>query len=344
MKILIDAMGGDNAPLEIIKGAEMAANEFDAQIMLVGKKTVIEQLAKENNIDLSKIEIYNANDEVRMDDSPLSVKSKTDSSMRVGLKLLSDGAVDAFVSAGNTGALHTGASLFVHRIKGIQRSAIATVIPLEKPFLLIDAGANATVTPDQLVQFAKMGSIYMKNIFNIESPKVGLLNIGTEETKGTPVYAETFKKLREQSDINFVGNIEGKEVPFGKCDVLVADGFTGNILLKLIEGMGSFMMKKLKTLFKKNVFTKLGALLYVDQLKKLKKDFDASEYGGAPLIGIAKPVIKAHGSSDAKAIKSAVRQAISYAQTGLIDEIARCAESFSATKETTKENSDNTEE
>lgn len=337
MKILIDAMGGDHAPLEIIKGAEMASKEFDAQILLVGKKSTIEQLAKENNIDLSKIEIYNANDVVRMDDAPLSVKSKTDSSMRVGLKLLNDGEVDAFVSAGNTGALHTGASLFVHRIKGIQRSAIATVIPLEKPMLLIDSGANSVVTPEQLVQFAKMGSIYMKNIFKIENPKVGLLNIGTEETKGTAVYVETFKKLRELEDINFVGNVEGKEVPFGKCDVLVADGFTGNILLKLIEGMGSFMMKKLKGLFLKNLVTQMGAIIYKDQLYKLKKDFDASEYGGAPLIGIAKPVIKAHGSSDARAIRSAVRQAISYAQTGLIDEIARCADSIAQPRDTTKE-------
>ena len=338
MKIIIDVMSGDNAPLELIKGALLAKNEFPIDITIVGDENVIYKVAEEENLNLASLEIAHADEIIYMEDKALAVvREKSNSSMSVGLRMLATGDGDAFVSAGNTGALIAGSTLIVRRIKGIQRAAIATVLPLETPTLLMDSGANLVVTDENMEQFAKMGSIYMQKIFGIQNPRVGQVNNGTEYNKGLPLQVDTYRRLSSMEDINFVGNIEGKEVPFGPCDVLITDGFTGNVLLKLIEGMGKFMMKTLKSIFMSNTITKLSALALKGQVKSLKKKFDASEYGGAPLLGISKPVIKAHGSSDAIAIKNAVKQAIEFVNTGINVEIAQYSVEFERKKEEERE-------
>lgn len=322
MRIILDVMGGDNSPEVFVEGAVMAVKEFGCDITLVGDEIQILTAFADNNFSMDKIDIVDAPEFITMEDSAMSVvREKNTSSMNVGLKMLAEGKGDAFVSSGNTGALLAGATFIVRRIRGL-RAAIGTILPLTKPTLLVDSGANTTVTPENLEQFAKMGAIYMERLHGINEPTVGLLNNGTEETKGTDLLRETYQKLSE-SELNFIGNIEGKDIPFGKADVIVTDGFTGNVVLKLTEGFGRFMIEQLKELLMKNPMTKASALLLKGSLKAFKKKFDASEYGGAPLLGISKPVIKAHGSSDAKAIKNAVKQAIYYANTGIIIEIAR---------------------
>ena len=333
MKILIDAMSGDHAPLEMIKGAEMASKEFaDETIMLIGEENVISDFAVKNDIDLSKVKIVHTPSVITMEDKPMCVvREKRDSSMAVGLKMLSDGAVDAFVSAGNTGALITGATLIVRRIPGINRAAIATVLPMKTPVLLMDSGANLTVTSDNISQFAFMGAKYMEKIYGIDRPRVGQLNNGTEYNKGNSLQTESFQVLSE-SGLNFVGNVESKEVPFGVCDVLVTDGYTGNIFLKSVEGMGKFMMGILKDILKTNLATMVSALTMKEKLQDVKHRFDTSEHGGAPLLGISKPVIKAHGSSDAKAIKNAVRQALSFVKTGINNDITIFAKDYDEKK------------
>ena len=325
MKIILDAMGGDKAPLEIIRGAVMAVSEYDAAIMLVGNVEKMREAAAADGISLDneKIECIDASEVITMEDAPLSVRTKKDSSMAVGLRLLSEGRGDAFVSAGNTGALYAGASLIVGRIKGFRKAAIATIMPFEKPALLIDSGANTVVTDENLEQFALMGSIYMERLFGIESPRVGLLNNGSEPTKGTQVLQDAYVRLRDSDAINFVGNVEGKDVTNDSCDVIVTDGFTGNVFLKLTEGLGALLLGKLKKIYKKNTLTKLSAAIIKKDITAFKKEFDASEYGGAPILGISRPVIKSHGSSDALEIKNAVRQAINYVNTGIILEIAK---------------------
>ena len=326
MRVIIDVMSGDNAPLELVKGAVMAKEALGVDITVVGVKEIIEKVAKEESLNLDGIEIVHADSVINMEDDAVSVvRAKSDSSMSVGLKMLSRGEGDAFVSAGNTGALLTGATLLVRKIKGIKRAAIGTVLPLSCPSLLIDSGANIDVDEKILEQFAVMGSAYMERIYGVEKARVGLLNNGTEDTKGTPLYRSANALLNASEDIKFVGNVEAKEVPFGVCDVIVCDGFTGNVLLKSIEGMGKFFMKTLKNVFYENIITKLTALVLKGKIKGVKKQLDASEHGGAPLLGISKPVIKAHGSSDAKAVMNAVRQAQNYANTGIIDVIAECA-------------------
>ena len=318
-------MSGDNAPLELIKGAVMAVTDLPVDLILTGDRDVIEACAAENNIGITgeHIEIVHTTEVISMDDEPLSVRRKKDSSMSVGLKMLADGLGDAFVSAGNTGALYAGASLIVYRIKGFRKAAIATVLPFEKPVLLVDSGANVVVTDENLEQFALMGSIYMNKIFGIENPAVGLLNNGAEKTKGTQILQDTYARLSDLDNINFIGNVEGKELPTGVCDVIVTDGFTGNILLKTIEGLGSFLFGKIKHIFLKNIMTKFSAAIIKKEFTAFKKQFDASEYGGAPLLGISKPVIKSHGSSDALAVRNAVRQAMNYINTGIIYEISK---------------------
>ena len=332
MKIILDAMGGDNAPLEIIKGAAMAAEEYEAGIVLVGQTETIRKCAEDNGIviDESKIAVAEAADVITMEDPPLSVRTKKESSMAVGLHMLRDGGGDAFVSAGNTGALYAGASLIVGRIKGYRKAAIATVMPFVNPTLLVDSGANVVVTAENLVQFAKMGSIYMEKVLNIENPRIGLLNNGTEPKKGTEVLVETYGLLSGDESLNFIGNVEAKTVPSGGCDVLVTDGFTGNIFLKLTEGLGSLLFGRIKQMYKKNALTKLSAAMVMKDMKAMKKDFDASEYGGAPILGISRPVIKTHGSSDALEVKNAVRQAISYVNSGVIIKLAEAADAISA--------------
>ena len=329
MKILIDAMSGDNAPLEILKGASLAAKEFtDHTIMLVGDENTISDIAVKYEIDLEGISIVHSDSVISMEDSPLSVvREKRDSSMSVGFKTLSKGEVDAFVSAGNTGALITGATIIVRRIYGINRAAIASILPLTNPVLLMDSGANLTVSSDNICQFAFMGSKYMEKIYGIDRPRVGQLNNGAEYNKGNALQTESYQILSE-SGLNFVGNIEAKEVPFDVCDVLVTDGFTGNVFLKSVEGMGKFLMGTLKDVMTTNLVTKLSTLTMQEKIKDMKLRFDSSEHGGAPLLGISKPVIKAHGSSDAKAIKNAVRQAIFFVETGINDDIAVFAEDY----------------
>lgn len=324
MIIILDAMGGDNAPLEVIKGAAMAAAEYDVRLRLVGPTDVIKQCAEENGIllDTSKIEIVDAPDVITMEDPPLSVRRKKNSSMTVSLNLLAGGGGDAMVSAGNTGALYAGASLIVMRIKGFRKAAIATVFPFKNPTLLLDSGANTVVTPENLCQFALMGSVYMEKVMEIDRPRVGLLNNGTEANKGTELLVETNALLSRYDRINYVGNVEAKAAPFGACDVLVTDGFTGNIFLKLTEGLGEMLLKRIKAIYKKNFLSMLSAAIIKKDFKALKKEFDASEYGGAPILGISKPVIKTHGSSDALEVKNAVRQAINYIKSGVTLELA----------------------
>lgn len=331
MRILVDAMSGDNAPLEILKGASLAAKEYkEHNILLVGDQNVISHIAVTNEIDIAGIEIIHADAVISMEDNPICVvRDKKNSSMSVGLKSLAHGEVDAFVSAGNTGALITGATIIVKRIPGINRPAIASVIPLGNPILLMDSGANLSVTSDNICQFAFMGSKYMEKIYGLDRPRVGQLNNGAEYNKGTALQIESYQLLSE-SGLNFVGNVEGKEIPFDICDVIVADGYTGNIFLKTVEGMGKFLLKTLKELLMSNIATKLSALTM--DTKELKQRFDASEHGGAPLLGISKPVIKAHGSSDANAIKNAVRQAISFIESGVNDDIIAFARDYDERK------------
>ena len=331
MRILVDAMSGDNAPLEILKGVSLAAKEYkEHDIVLVGDENVISHVAVTNEIDIAGIEIIHADTVVSMEDNPICVvRDKKNSSMSVGLKTLAHGEVDAFVSAGNTGALITGATIIVKRIPGINRPAIASVIPLSNPILLMDSGANLTVTSDNICQFAFMGAKYMEKIYGLDRPRVGQLNNGAEYNKGTALQVESYQLLSE-SGLNFVGNVEGKEIPFDICDVIVADGYTGNIFLKTVEGMGKFLLKTLKELLMSNIATKLSALTM--DTKELKQRFDASEHGGAPLLGISKPVIKAHGSSDANAIKNAVRQAIYFIKSGVNDDIIAFARDYDERK------------
>lgn len=324
MKIAIDAMGGDNAPYEIVKGAyEYAVENKDYELILIGDEVQIaDSFSKLGALKPENISIVHTDVVVTMEDDPMVVmKEKNNSSLAMGLKLLKEGGASAFLSAGSTGALHTASTLIVRRIKGIRRSAIAAIIPFEKPILMLDSGANPVVTEDILNQWAIVGSAYFSNMFGVERPRVGLLNNGTEEHKGTPVAVNTYKLLKENKYINFVGNIESRELPNSPCDVLITDGFTGNITLKLIEGMGSFMFSTLKKMFTKSITTKLSFLFMKNHLRGLKKSFDASEYGGAPLLGLSMPVIKAHGSSKAKDIKSAIRQAVLYSESKLIDKV-----------------------
>ena len=333
MKILIDAMSGDNAPLEILKGVELASKEFkEHELLLVGDENIISDIAVKNEIDISGISIIHADSVISMEDSPLSVvRGKRDSSMSVGFKSLSKGEVDAFVSAGNTGALVTGATIIVRRIAGINRAAIASILPLSTPVLLMDSGANLTVSSDNICQFAFMGAKYMEKIYGIDRPRIGQLNNGTEYNKGNALQTESYQILTD-SGLNFVGNVEAKEVPFDVCDVLVTDGFTGNIFLKSVEGMGKFLMGTLKDVLTTNLVTKVSTLTMKEKIKEMKHRFDASEHGGAPLLGISKPVIKAHGSSDANAIKNAIRQAIFFVETGINDDIAVFAEDYDEKK------------
>ncbi len=334
MKIIVDVMGGDNAPLELVKGACRAYEETGVDLLLVGNKEEIERVADEENLDISHFEILDAKETVEMTDDPLMVvRKKTESSMIKGLKALADGQGDAFVSTGNTGALFTSATLVVRRIKGVKRAGIGTVLPLKNPVLLLDSGANVVVEPQYLETFAVMGSIYMKSIFGIENPRVGLLNNGSEECKGTELQIAAYELLSKNENINFVGNIEGNSLTADTCDVIVTDGFTGNILIKTIEGMGKLLLGSLKDVFMANAKTKISALLVKKQLGAMKKKFDSSEYGGAPFLGLRRPVIKAHGNSKAKAFASAIKQAQSFAEAGIAEKTAEGIAQLKASSE-----------
>ena len=317
MRILVDAMGGDNAPDQIALGAIQAAKDFGCEAVLVGRGEAILQALKDQGIEtLPKgVEIANADDVVDMHDDPATVvKKKKDSSMVVGLTMLKEGGGDAFVSAGSTGALLSAATLIVRRVKGIRRAAMGPQIPTKtgRECVLIDCGATADCTPEFLLQFAFMGSYYAEKVLGIENPRVALLNIGAEDSKGGELQKAVYPLLKQAGEagkINFTGNIEARDVPLGGADVVVSDGFSGNILLKGIEGTALFMASMMD-MFKKNLLTKLAALLCMDGVKAFKKKMDYRETGGTALIGLNKPVIKAHGSSDALAIRNAIRQAI----------------------------------
>ena len=322
MKIAIDAMGGDNAPLEIVKGAHLAAKKYpDVELYLIGNENVIiDILSYYEKID--NVHIVHTDQVITMDDDPMLImKEKSDCSMAKGLKMLKAKEIDGFISAGSTGALHSGSTLIVRKIKGIRRSAIATIIPFENPILLLDSGANPTVTADILNQWAFLGSTYMNKMLGVANARVGLLNNGTEEHKGTPVMQEAYQLLQQNTNINFVGNIESRELPNSPCDVLLTDGFTGNITLKLLEGMAKFFFGSLKRIYKKNVKTKMSFVFVKNDLKSLKNSFDASKYGGAPLLGLSKPVIKAHGSSNAADIDNAIRQTKEFIEAKIVEQV-----------------------
>ncbi len=311
MKIAVDAFGGDNAPLSVIRGAHDAAREYGVNIILTGDKDIIEKCAADNKIDLAGIEIRHTDSVFDMHDKPTDIlKSKRGTSLGLAMDLVANGEADAFVSAGSTGAIMAGATFIVKRIKGIERPAIGTVIPTmtDRKLLLMDAGANAECRPEMLRQFGIMASLYLENVEGINNPEIGLLNIGTEDTKGGPLQIEAYKLLKE-SPVNFVGNIEARELPAGVCDAVISDGFTGNVVLKLYEGVASNMMKLIKRTLMSTFRSKIAALLAKKSLYSLKDKMNYDDIGGAPLLGVKKPVIKAHGSSNADAIKNAIRQA-----------------------------------
>ena len=328
MKIIVDAMGGDNAPLEIVKGALQGRARWGVDIVLTGDAAQILRALEEcgEKTVPQGVEIANATQTVEMCDDPATVfRHKKDTSMGVGLTMLRDGKADALVSAGSTGALLTGATLITKRVRGIRRAAMAPVIPTTTGrAVLIDCGANAECTPEYLVQFAYLGNFYAKRVLGIGTPRVGLLNIGAEDSKGTDLQKQTLVCLREADaagHLHFIGNIEAKEAIKGGCDVIVTDGFSGNILLKTMEGVGSFAGSALKGMFKKNLLTKLAALAVMPGLRDFKAQLDPNKVGGTAFIGISKPVIKAHGASNAEAIENAVGQAKQFAQSGLVADI-----------------------
>ena len=328
MKIIVDAMGGDNAPSSNVKGALDAVRELGVEVILVGRgEDILGVLKAEGVSDLPHgLEIAHASEVVEMCDNPATAfREKKDSSLTVGLNLLKNGDGDAFVSAGSTGALLSAATLMVKRIKGIRRAALAPVVPTGGGgAVLIDCGATAECTPEYLLQFAFMGSYYAERVLKRPEPKVGLLNIGAEPSKGTDLQ-RTAHQLLTQADkagrIRFIGNVEAREAVYGQADVIVTDGYSGNIFLKTMEGTGGYMAKQLKAMFTKSLTTKIAAALVADGIRQLKKSMDAGEVGGTALIGISRPVVKAHGSSDAYAIRNAIRQARDFAASGLIDDI-----------------------
>ena len=320
MKVIVDAFGGDNAPLEVLKGCARAVSELGVNIILTGSSEKIKRCAADNGISLSGIEIEHTDDVFDIHEEPKEItRSGKNTSMALGLRLLAEGKGDAFVSAGSTGALVMGATFIGKRIKGIKRIAPSPVMPADKGnFVLVDAGANTECRPEMLVQFAVMGSAYMEKVMGIMKPKVALLNIGAEDTKGRELETESYKLLKE-SGLNFVGNIEARDMPKGEVQVVVTDGFTGNIALKLYEGMGSFFGKKMKWIF--SGIGKIGAVFSLGKIKVLRKQMDYKEVGGSALLGVKKTVIKAHGSSDATAFFNAVRQAKKCVESNVTGEI-----------------------
>ena len=322
MKIIIDAMGGDNAPREIIKGALRAKHELGIDLILVGQEEAIRACLPAGE----DVEIVDAREIITMEDDPsTATRRKKDSSMAVSLRLLKEGAGDAVVSAGSTGALLTGATLTVKRIHGIRRAALAPVLPAgEHGVMLIDCGANVECTAEYLLQFAFMGSFYAQKLMGVPEPRVGLLNVGSEDTKGGELQHQSFDLLQQagrQKRICFVGNIEGTDVFSGNVDVVVTDGFTGNVLLKSAEGIIKFMMHSLKDVFYRSTVNKLAAAVLKKDLAAMKKSMDVNEVGGTALVGISKPVVKAHGSSNEASFFAAIRQAKQFAESGIIDDI-----------------------
>ena len=331
MKILLDAMGGDNAPEATIKGAARAINQIEAEVILVGNENIIrekvkEYYGKELEEISDRLKIKHTTETIEMEDIPThAIKHKKDSSMVVGFRMLKEGDGDVFISAGNSGALLTGATLLVGRIKGIDRPALAGILPAyHSQLLLIDSGANTNCKPINLLQFAQMSSIYLRNTFGIEKPAIGLLNIGTEETKGNDLTKESYKLLKEKSPelgINFIGNIEGRDAFSGNVDAIVTDGFTGNIFLKAVEGVGRLVKTSLKENFLKNTLTKIAAIPSLPAINGLQKAMDYKSYGGALFLGVKKPVVKAHGSSDEILFEFTIKQAERFVKNKAVDKM-----------------------
>ena len=336
MKIIVDTMGSDKGCAEIVSGSLDAVREYNIELILVGDETLISPIVEASGL-ADKVEIVSAPEYVSMEDDPTSVRSaKKNSSMVNAMKLIKQGKGDAVVTAGNTGAAITAATLYVGRVRGVRRAAIGTILPLGGGAILMDSGANVECTPEYLLQFGYMGSIYARSVLKIDSPRVGLLNVGSEDTKGDETHLAAHGLLRKASDeggINFVGNVEARYIPNSVADVIVADGFSGNVMLKSMEGIGMFFAAQLKEKLKSNLITKIGALLVKKRIYELKKLLDYKEVGGSPLVGISAPVIKAHGSSNAYSFKNAIRQAIRYAEGNVIADIEANISSMKVTEQ-----------
>jgi len=332
MRILLDAMGGDNAPDANIKGAVKAIHQIEAEVILIGNEPILLErikalYGKDSIAELSpRLSIHHTTETIEMEDIPtVAIKHKKDSSMVVGFHMLKNGEGDVFISAGNSGALLTGATLLVGRIKGIDRPALAGILPAYKSrLLLIDAGSNTNCKPINLLQFAQMSSIYLRNTFGIEHPAIGLLNIGTEETKGNELTKASYQLLKEKAEalnINFVGNVEGRDAFSGKIDAIVTDGFTGNVFLKAVEGLGKLVKKSLSESLKKNIFSTIAAIPALPGIKRFSKTMDYKEYGGALFLGVKKPVVKAHGSSDEKLFEFTIKQAEQFVKNRAVEKM-----------------------
>ena len=323
MKIILDGMGGDNAPASVVEGAVLASKETEHQIAIIGREDLILPELKKYKYDSQKISVINASEVISNDEAPVrAVRSKKDSSIVKGLNMVKNGEGDIFISAGSTGALLAGGLFILGRIQGIDRPALACIYPIVggKPSLLVDAGANADCKPNNLLEFGIMGNIYMEKVIGRENPRVGLVNIGAEAAKGSTLTKAAYDLL-EQSHLNFTGNVEARDVPKGACDVIVTDGFTGNVLLKLTEGLAWNILQVIKRKFTDGVKAKLGAALLMDKLKELKEEFDYSEYGGAPILGVKGPIVKMHGSSNANAVKNTILKGIPYVSENVVDTI-----------------------
>ncbi len=339
MKILLDAMGGDNAPDANIKGAVKAIKDIKAEVVLIGNEQIINSKIKEfYGVDKieeisDRLKIHHTTETIEMEDIPTqAIKHKKDSSMVVGFNMLKEGKGDVFISAGNSGALLTGATLLVGRIKGIDRPALAGILPAYKGrLLLIDAGSNTNCKPLNLLQFAQMSTIYLRNTFNIDKPRIGLLNIGTEETKGNDLTKSSYQLLKEKSEelnINFVGNVEGRDAFSGEIDAIVTDGFTGNVFLKAVEGIGKLVKRTLTESLKRNILSTIGAIPCLPAIKRFSKTMDYKEYGGALFLGVKKPVVKAHGSSDEKLFEFTIKQAEQFVENKAVEKMTEEFEKY----------------
>ncbi len=324
VKVAVDAMGGDNAPLEIVKGAVEAVNESKSiKVFLVGKETLIQEELKKYSYDKERIEVVHAEDVITNDEAPvMAIRRKKASSIVVAMKLVKEKEADAFVSAGSTGAVLVGGQLIVGRIKGVERPPLAPLIPTMKGVsLLIDCGANVDARSSHLVQFAKMGSVYMEHVVGIKNPKVAIVNIGAEEEKGNMLVKETYPLLKNCNEINFIGSIEARDIPYGKADVIVCEAFVGNVILKLYEGLAGALISKVKEGLMATLRSKIGAILIKPALKQTLKQFDASKYGGAPMLGLNGLVVKTHGSSNSVEIKNSILQCIAFKEQNINEKI-----------------------
>lgn len=332
IKVAVDAHGGDNAPTEVVKGVVMALNELDnLKVYLVGMEDIINKELEGKTYDKDRLEIVNATEIIQMAEPPVAaIRRKKDSSIVKGMHLVRNGEADAFVSCGSTGAVLVGGQVIVGRLKGVERPPLAPLIPTAKGFtLLVDCGANVDAKPSNLVQFAKMGTVYMKKMMGIENPTVGIVNIGAEEEKGNMLVKDTFPMLKNCPDINFIGSVEARDIPSGYCDIVVCDAFVGNVILKLYEGLSSMLVSEIKGAMMSSTRSKIGGALVKPAIKNKMKSFSSSEYGGAPLLGLKGLVVKGHGSSDDVEIKNAIRQAVQYTESGMLNILS---ESFAITE------------